>query len=89
MARHDGLSRSFAQRTGCCEPERAQLRTSDKVAIMFIDFHTLTVRDRMDPQALHREFMKIDEYRRYIAPDMPDPDTGQSVGAWTDGNPRP
>jgi hypothetical protein len=38
---------------------------------MFIDFHTLVVRDGIDPQAAHREFLKIDEYRKRIAPDTP------------------
>ncbi len=38
--------------------------------MMFIDFHTLIVRDGIDPQAAHREFLKIDEYRRRISPDI-------------------
>lgn len=82
-----GWSRAYDQTAGCCELERDQLRPSDKVAIMFIDFHTLTVRDRMDAQAVHREFMKIDDYRRYIAPDTLDPETGRAVGDWANRNP--
>ena len=38
--------------------------------MMFIDFHTLVVGDGMDPQAVHRQFLKIDEYRRRISPDI-------------------
>jgi hypothetical protein len=36
----------------------------EKVMMLFIDFHTITVRDGIDPQAA----LKIDEYRRRIAP---------------------
>ena len=31
---------------------------------------TLVVRDGIDPQAAHREFLKIDEYRRRVSPDI-------------------
>jgi hypothetical protein len=37
---------------------------------MFIDFHTLVVGDGIDPLAAHAEFLKIDEYRRRISPDI-------------------
>ena len=30
----------------------------------------LARRDGIDPQAAHREFLKIDEYRRHISPDI-------------------
>jgi hypothetical protein len=36
---------------------------------MFILFNTLVVRDGVDPQAAHRAFLKIDDYRRAISPD--------------------
>lgn len=39
--------------------------------MLFIEFHTLVVRDGIDPQAAHREFLKIDEYAEAIAPDIP------------------
>jgi hypothetical protein len=38
--------------------------------MMFIAFHTMVVRDGIDPQAAHDEFLKISEYRRRIAPDI-------------------
>ena len=56
--------------TGCCELARHDWPEDRKVMMMFIDFHTLIVRDGIDPQAAHREFLKIDEYRRRIAPDI-------------------
>ncbi len=38
---------------------------------LFIDFHTMVVRDGIDPLAAHQEFLKIDEYRERISPDIP------------------
>jgi hypothetical protein len=38
---------------------------------MFVLFNTIIVRDGLDPQSVHREFLKIDEYRRCISPDSP------------------
>ncbi len=54
--------------TGCCELVRHEWPEDRKVMMMFIDFHTLIVCDGIDPQAAHREFLKIDEYRRRIHP---------------------
>lgn len=38
-------------------------------AALFIDFHTMVVRDGIDPQVAHRAFLLIDEYRNAISPD--------------------
>lgn len=56
---------------GCCYSERHHMPAAMQVAMLFIDFHTLIVRDGINPQAAHREFLKIDEYRRRISPDIP------------------
>jgi hypothetical protein len=40
-----------------------------QVLTMFVNFHTLVVRDGLDPQLVHREFLKVDEYRQQIARD--------------------
>ena len=37
-----------------------------KALMMMIDFHKLVVRDGIDPQAAHQQFLKIDEYRRLV-----------------------
>jgi hypothetical protein len=55
---------------GACYVDRRQMTLEQKVMLMFIDFHTLVVRDGIDPQAAHREFLKIDEYRKRINPDI-------------------
>jgi hypothetical protein len=64
----------FLMNTGCCELARQKFSLEAKVMMMFIDFHTLVVRDGIDPAAAHREFLKIDEYRRRISPDIPGAD---------------
>ncbi len=56
--------------TGCCELARHEWAEDRKVMMMFIDFHTLIVRDGINPQAAHREFLRIDEYRRRTSPDI-------------------
>ena len=54
-------------------------RTLDeKVAHLFIVFHTLVVRDGVDPLKAHREFLKIDEYRRRIDSEIDGADDGSA-----------
>jgi len=54
---------------GACVFERQNKPHWEQVALMMVDFHTMVVRDGLDPQTVHREFLKIDEYRRFISPD--------------------
>ncbi|MEH3117107.1 MAG: hypothetical protein PGN25_05720 [Methylorubrum populi] len=42
-----------------------------RLAMLFIDFNTLVVRDGIDPKEAHRAFLVIDEYRDRISPDVP------------------
>jgi len=48
--------------------------------MLFIEFHTIVVRDRIPVDAAHREFLKIDEYRRRIAPDIHGAEGGGALG---------
>ena len=50
----------------------------EKAAHMFIIFHTLVVRDGVDPLKAHREFLKIDEYRRRIDSEIEGADDGSA-----------
>jgi hypothetical protein len=59
---------------GMCYTDRHSMTLVQKVLMMFIDFNTCVVRDGIDPQAAHREFLKIDEYRKRISPDTPGAD---------------
>ena len=36
---------------------------------LFVDFNTLVIGHGLDPMTVHRELLKIDEYRRMIPPD--------------------
>jgi len=60
-----GWSGKYDFTDGCCE-----LEVRDRVLQIFIVFHTLVVADKVDPQVAHREFLKIEEYRRAISPDL-------------------
>jgi hypothetical protein len=40
------------------------------IALMMADWHAMVVRDGVDPQVAHREFLKIKEYRQLIAEDI-------------------
>ena len=46
-------------------------RRMEVVAMVFIHFHTLTVRDGIRPKMVHRAFLAIDEYRQHMSPDIP------------------
>jgi hypothetical protein len=46
-----------------CDPMRL-------LAMIFIEFNAMVVRDGIDPQLAHKAFLAIDEYRDAIAPDM-------------------
>jgi hypothetical protein len=39
--------------------------------MVFINFHTLIVRDGIPIEKAHRAFLAIDEYREHISPDIP------------------
>lgn len=66
-----GWSNRYPMSSGCCNAgRRHQMSPRGKVMMLLIDFHKLVVRDGVDPQNAHREFLKIDEYRRRIAPDI-------------------
>lgn len=39
-------------------------------AMVMMNFHLLTVRDGIDPQRAHEEFLKVKEYADFISPDV-------------------
>ena len=59
---------------GFCYTDRLDMMTEARIAMLFIDFNQLVVGCRLDPQKVHAEFMKIDEYRKMIPPDWPGSD---------------
>lgn len=54
---------------GAAEVSWRQMEGDLMRARLFIEFHTLVVRDGIDPMAAHEAFMAIDEYRASISPD--------------------
>jgi hypothetical protein len=60
----------YAYVSGTCYTARHAMSLEGKVLMMFIDFHTCVTRDGIDPQRAHREFLKIDEYRCRISPEL-------------------
>jgi hypothetical protein len=51
-----------------------EMPLDQQVAQVFIDFHMIVLRDGVDVQAAHRAFLKIDEFRGSLAPDIPGAD---------------
>ncbi|AWN37268.1 hypothetical protein [Methylobacterium radiodurans] len=65
----EGVARRYMMRAGASSSALQALSEEARIARLFIDFQTLVVRDGLDPQAVHRAFLAIDEYRFRIAPD--------------------
>ncbi|MDP4022184.1 hypothetical protein Q8W71_06095 [Methylobacterium sp. NEAU 140] len=62
-------AKRYMIRSGASSAALRTLPEEARIARLFIDFQTLVVRDGIDPQAAHRAFLQIDEYRYRIAPD--------------------
>jgi hypothetical protein len=67
-----GERRPYSYSAGACDSELHTMSESDRIAMLFITFNTLVVRDGIDPQAAHHAFLEVDEYRERIAPNAPD-----------------
>jgi hypothetical protein len=46
-----------------------ELNSAERSAMMFMEFNALVIGHGLDPMTVHRELLKIDEYRRMIPPD--------------------
>ena len=55
---------------GACNNEWKTATPEGRLMLLFVHFNTIAVRDRVPVQAAHSAFLKIDEYRRAIAPDQ-------------------
>jgi hypothetical protein len=65
-----GLSDRYAMTGGACYAEQHRAPEWQRIAMLFIEFNTIVVRDGIDPQEAHHAFLAIDEYRLKIAPDQ-------------------
>lgn len=67
-------SNSWPRSCGACYTHWQKMNSEQLKTILFIEAVHLIIRDRVDPDAVHREFYKIDEYRDGLAEDMPKPE---------------
>lgn len=63
-------TKPYACTGGACETRIQKMRGMKSVAQLFIDFHTIVVRDGLDPKHVHEAFLNIKEYRERISPDI-------------------
>lgn len=65
-----GWSDRYPFTTGCCELPRLDWTEKQRAFQLLLDFHTIVVHDGIDPRKAHVEFMKIDDYRERISPEL-------------------
>lgn len=74
VGRHPELYRSrtseLPRSAGNVFSSYQDLTLDQKRVQMLLDFHTLVVRDGVSIEDAHREFLKIDEYKYLISPDI-------------------
>ena len=61
---------SLGYASGACDVEWQTCDDEERVLRLFLLFHTLVVRDWVDPKRAHDAFLRIDEYRERISPDI-------------------
>jgi hypothetical protein len=72
-------SGKYQMTVGACYAHHREMTDMQRALIMFINFNSAVVRDKVDVQAAHRAFLAIDEYRKYISPDMEGADSGNFI----------
>src|SRR5437879_4255027 len=65
-----GWSAGYAFTDGACMSGWREMPEWERIAMLFIMFNVMTVRDGIDPQVAHDALLEVDEYRERIAPDM-------------------
>ncbi len=74
-----GWSRGYRNTSGACYMFIHKLPPDLQLTQMFVNFNTIVVRDEVVVKAVHREFLKIAEYRQHISPDMEGSETDFSI----------
>ena len=64
-------TKSYRFTGGAAFASRHGARGAESLAYLFIDFHTLVVRDGIEFSKVHEAFLAIDEYRAAISPEIP------------------
>ncbi len=65
-----GWSDGFDFAVGACSSHLHSKSEPERVAQLFQDFHTMVVRDGVDPLVAHDALLQIEEYRQHIATDI-------------------
>jgi hypothetical protein len=63
-------TRPYRMSGGAAKIETRKQKGKESALMAFIEFNTLVVRDHVDPQAAHREFLNIDEYAERVSPEI-------------------
>jgi hypothetical protein len=63
---HGDRARRYRWSDGGCRADLQRMKRKAATAYVILLFNTLVLRDGMNPAAVHRELLKIDEYRRGI-----------------------
>jgi len=66
-----GWSDKYQMSSGACLSDVQNMDRTQAKAFCFIEAMHIIVRDKCDPQEVHREFLKINEYQDGCAADMP------------------
>ena len=61
---------SYAYTGGAAYQNRRDLRGDASLKMLFVDFHTLVVRDGIEPQKAHEAFLIIDDYAKIFSSDI-------------------
>lgn len=61
----------YRSSVGACFGHVHEMSEEARIAQVFVDFHAIVVRDHVPLSAAHKAFLKIDEYRKTIAPEIP------------------
>lgn len=67
-------SDAYAMTEGACDAEMHVLSPVERSLAVFMIFNKLVIRDGLDAEVVHDEFLKLDEYRERLSPDTPGAD---------------
>ena len=65
-----GWSSGYVMTSGACFLWWAGLSDEARLIALFSLFHRMILLDKIDPQIVHQAFLRIDEYREEIAPEL-------------------
>lgn len=66
-----GWSDKYFYTAGACDSHVHKFTPEKLAVVMFSNFHAIIIRDGIDAKDAHKAFMKIDEFRKHICPDIP------------------